>query len=389
MTHLDPTTLSPRQLEDLAPHDLHQLSLRAAGTLTRYRLLLGRCLLALHRSQNYLQFGCSSAIHYATSTLGMRADSARQLRRLAFCLESLPLLTQHAQNGTLSWAKLREVARVATPDSEAFWIEACQNHTYQEVERLVAHTHAQDPKNRSHHSELRIQASADAMALLERAMQSLSQEAGRILSPGEALEYLAAEYLSRRPLDTAALEAARHQAQQDRLAQQRQTQALAENAERSARNIAPWNALRAAQVDSHGELQILQRDKPHWNNPRARHLTPKQRVHILRRDGYRCQCPGCPNQLYLEVHHLTYYCQQGTTTPDNLITLCASCHRNLHNGHLHIQGSAPENLTFLDGQGRNLGQQHRLEVAEWLDWFLGWPGSQDDSHRARALQLTG
>ncbi len=45
---------------------------------------------------------------------------------------------------------------------------------------------------RSHQSELRIQASADAMALLERAMQSLSQEASRILSPGEALEYLAA-----------------------------------------------------------------------------------------------------------------------------------------------------------------------------------------------------
>ena len=342
MTNLDPTTLTPRQLEDLGPHDIHQLSLRAVNTLTRYRLLLGRCLLAMHRSQNYLQFGCSSAIHYATSTLGMRADSARQLRRLAFCLESLPLLTQHAQNGTISWAKLREVARVATPDSEAFWIEICQNHSYQEVERLVAH--AQEPKNRSHHSELRIQASAEAMALLERAMQSLSQEAGRILSPGEALEYLAAEYLSRRPLDTAALEAARHQAQQDQLAQQRQTQALAENAERSARNIAPWNALRAAQVASHGELQIVQKDKPHWNNPRARHLTPKQRIHILRRDGYRCQCPGCPNQLYLHVHHLTYYCQRGTTTPDN--------------------------LTFLDGQGRNLGQQQQLEVAEWLDWDL-------------------
>jgi 5-methylcytosine-specific restriction endonuclease McrA len=334
---------------------------------------LGRCLLALHRSQDYLQFGCSNAIHYATSVLGMRADSARQLRRLAFYPESLPQLTQHAQNGTLSWAKLREVAHVATPNSEAFWIEACQNHSY--------------------HSELRIQASADAMALLERAMQSLSQEAGRILAPGESLEYLAAEYLSRRPLDTAALEAARHQAQQDRLAQQRQTEALAELAERSARNIAPWNALRAAQITSHGEVHLVQKDKPHWTNPRARHLTPKQRIHILRRDGYRCQCPGCPNQLYLHVHHLTYYCQNGTTTPDNLITLCASCHRNLHNGHLRIYGSAPDNLTFLDGQGRNLGQQHQLEVAEWLDWFLGWPGSQDDSHRARAqgrpLQLTG
>ena len=120
------------------PHHLHRPdgSRTSAGTAfsssgsgtnwTRYCLLLGRCLLAMHRSQSYLQFGCSSAIHYATSVLGMRADTARQLRRLAFCLESLPLLTQHAQDGSLSWAKHREVARVATPDSEAFWIEVCQ-----------------------------------------------------------------------------------------------------------------------------------------------------------------------------------------------------------------------------------------------------------------------
>ncbi len=84
MTKLDPTTLSPRQLEDLGPHAVHQLALRATNTLTRYRLLLGRCLLALHRSQDYLQFGCSNAVHYATSVLGMRPESARQLRRLAF-----------------------------------------------------------------------------------------------------------------------------------------------------------------------------------------------------------------------------------------------------------------------------------------------------------------
>ena len=35
MTKLDPTTLSPRQLEDLGPHALHQLALRASNTLAR------------------------------------------------------------------------------------------------------------------------------------------------------------------------------------------------------------------------------------------------------------------------------------------------------------------------------------------------------------------
>ena len=30
MTNLDPTTLSPRQLEELGPHDVHQLALRAS-----------------------------------------------------------------------------------------------------------------------------------------------------------------------------------------------------------------------------------------------------------------------------------------------------------------------------------------------------------------------
>ena len=91
-----------------------------------------------------------------------------------------PSLCSPSTPRPVGWAKLCEVARVATPDSEAFWTEAWQNHSYQEIERLVAH--ARDPQNRSNQNERRIQASADAMARLERARQSLSQEAGCILS---------------------------------------------------------------------------------------------------------------------------------------------------------------------------------------------------------------
>lgn len=384
MNTIDPTTLSVAQLQALGTHAVHQLSLRAAGTLVRYRLMLGRCLLALQRSHDYGQFGCSSAIHYASAILGLRPETARQLRCIALKLEGLPQLTHHAQAGTLSWAKLREVVRVASVDTEAFWIEACQNHSYREIERLVRHCRP-EMSGGSHESELKIRASAEAMAILERAMQSLSQEAGRPLSPGEALEYLAAEYLARRPLDEEALQAARLRAQQDQQAARQRDQALLEQAQRSARNVAPWVAAEAEACAHNPEVAVVKRVRPHWNNPRARCLTPAQRTQVLRRDGYRCQCPGCPNRLFLHVHHIIYYCQQGATHPDNLVTLCSSCHRNVHQGHLRIEGQSPGQLTFRDAHGRSLTRQHRLEVAEWLDWFVGWSGGEQESHRALTL----
>jgi 5-methylcytosine-specific restriction endonuclease McrA len=52
------------------------------------------------------------------------------------------------------------------------------------------------------------------------------------------------------------------------------------------------------------------------------------RQHVLARDGWRCQACGAMRNL--EVHHQQFRSQSGEDTKDNLITLCAGCHTQIH-----------------------------------------------------------
>jgi|SRR5215471_3251223 len=47
---------------------------------------------------------------------------------------------------------------------------------------------------------------------------------------------------------------------------------------------------------------------------------------ILDRDGWRCQV--CGSRSNLEVHHMQFRSRSGDDAEQNLITLCATCHRN-------------------------------------------------------------
>ncbi|MCA9796959.1 MAG: HNH endonuclease, partial [Candidatus Eremiobacteraeota bacterium] len=104
-------------------------------------------------------------------------------------------------------------------------------------------------------------------------------------------------------------------------------------------------------------------------NPSTRQATPAQRRAVLRRDGYRCSCPGCPNRLWLDVHHVVFYCRGGPTVPENLIVVCSRCHKNIHKGILRVSGVAPHALVWRDRRGREL---ERLRDSGVLKWLVDW-----------------
>jgi 5-methylcytosine-specific restriction endonuclease McrA len=66
-------------------------------------------------------------------------------------------------------------------------------------------------------------------------------------------------------------------------------------------------------------------------NPRLR-LDPdsyrKLHEQVLERDGWRCQV--CGSMQNLQVHHLKFRSQSGDDVEQNLITLCAECHEQMH-----------------------------------------------------------
>ena len=126
------------------------------------------------------------------------------------------------------------------------------------------------------------------------------------------------------------------------------------------------------------ELSLVQRAAtPHWMNPRlrfnpqARGLTSAQRQEVMRRDAYRCSTPGCPNHLWLDVHHIVFYCQGGATVPANLLLVCSRCHKHLHEVRLAVAGTAPGALAWTSLLGGTLPTWRGLDG--WLGLILPRP----------------
>jgi 5-methylcytosine-specific restriction endonuclease McrA len=52
------------------------------------------------------------------------------------------------------------------------------------------------------------------------------------------------------------------------------------------------------------------------------------RQQVLRRDGWQCQ--SCGKMSNLEVHHKQFRSHSGHDSNENLITLCTTCHADVH-----------------------------------------------------------
>ena len=61
------------------------------------------------------------------------------------------------------------------------------------------------------------------------------------------------------------------------------------------------------------------------------------REYVLYRDNHICQaCNGKSKDKILNVHHVTPRADGGTNRPDNLITLCETCHKAYHKGKIKL-----------------------------------------------------
>jgi hypothetical protein len=64
-------------------------------------------------------------------------------------------------------------------------------------------------------------------------------------------------------------------------------------------------------------------------------IPPRLRREVLRRDRFRCQAAGCGRTRFLEVHHRVMRSRGGPDALDNMLVVCAPCHRALHHAESH------------------------------------------------------
>lgn len=72
------------------------------------------------------------------------------------------------------------------------------------------------------------------------------------------------------------------------------------------------------------------------------------REYVLFRDGHQCQCcKGKSKDKILNVHHIESR-KIGGDAPNNLITLCETCHTNYHKGGIKLPAKIKRGMSFRD-----------------------------------------
>ena len=72
------------------------------------------------------------------------------------------------------------------------------------------------------------------------------------------------------------------------------------------------------------------------------------REYVLFRDNHTCQCcKGKSKDKILNVHHIESR-KTGGNSPNNLITLCETCHKGYHNGTVELPKTIKRGMSFKD-----------------------------------------
>jgi hypothetical protein len=89
---------------------------------------------------------------------------------------------------------------------------------------------------------------------------------------------------------------------------------------------------------------------------RTQRIVPRRTRRLVEHRDGGCRVPGCDSTLWVEVHHITHWEDNGETVTENLICLCSHHHRQHHQDLLGITGDAdaPDGVTFTTATGRIL-----------------------------------
>jgi hypothetical protein len=361
-----------------APHFVPSLSAYAVDAVlrrnerraARARLLAAEYLLDLAERRLFRQLGYSSVMHYGTHALGLSPRDVWDRLRVARALRELPAVAAALREGRLSWSKVREVIRVATPATEQDWITRAERLSCRELEAAVAAENPAEPKPAEatrlacrfvdeRTVRVTVELTPEQFALLDQAIGTIRKELGTE-DAADAIELIARAYLARVGEERPELRqrVVVHRCRECRQ-EWRETSKGRVPAQASARE--PTDVV---EVDDPEEERELDRTSHVGSShvgsraaatPSMSRYIPRSVVNKVRwRDEGRCQVPGCLNGRWSQLHHIRFFSRGGGHRTRNLLTLCTQHHHQLHDGHLVLRAGDAEGHRFTDSRGRRL-----------------------------------
>jgi hypothetical protein len=320
------------------------------------RLLAAEYLLDLAERRLFRELGYSSVMHYGTHAVGLSPQAVWDRLRVARALRELPAVRDALRDGRLSWSKVREVIRVATPATEHEWVARAERLSCRELEAAAAAQTPDDgqaPASRyacrfvnERTVRVTVDLTPEQFALLDQAIGAIRQQLGTE-DAADALELIARAYLARvgEELPTLRQQIVVHRCRQCRQ-EWRETSKGQVPARASGREPTV-----VVEVDDPEEERQLHRSF-HVKSRRSRYVPRGVQRNVRWRDERRCQVPGCLNGRWTQLHHIKFFARGGRQRTRNLLTLCTQHHRQLHDGHLVLQAGDAEQHRFWDRHGR-------------------------------------
>jgi 5-methylcytosine-specific restriction endonuclease McrA len=327
--------------------------------------------------------GFRSCAHWLNWRVGLDMGAARERVRVARALETLPRLAGALANGELSYAKVRALTRVATPETEERLLAVGRAGTAEHVERIVRgwrrvdrQAEAQESAHQHAGRALHVREDDDGTFVVRG---RLTPEVGVLL-----LRALAAarETLYRQAHAAPASEVAAEPAQEPPTMAQQQADALALLAETALHHgLDPGAPGERYQVVVHVDAAVLAdpeqagqsvlEDGPRVSAGTSRRLACDASRVVMRHDddgrlvevGARtrtippalrralqhrdrgCRFPGCGVRVG-EGHHVRHWAAGGPTTLSNLALLCRRHHRAVHEEGYGVERQDDSALRF-------------------------------------------
>ncbi|MEW6471251.1 MAG: DUF222 domain-containing protein [Actinomycetota bacterium] len=324
----------------------------------RWLLLIGE----FDRRRAWEAWECHNCAHYLDWICGIDRRTAREHVRVARALPDLPVTRAAFAAGDLSYAKVRAITRIATPDNEATLVDWARHSTASQLERMVRgyrsalrNDDLQDVNDRHADRYARWQWEDDGSLVISA---RLDPEAGaQFIAAVEAM-MKAEQGGSAEP--PATLQECPDARRADAFV------ALAESA--MAAGMAEGLVRQVPEVVVHVDVSVLTDDDPSGccqlddgpalapetarrlacdaklvtiiedadGNPLnvgRRHRRPPSALRraLAARDGC-CQFPGCGSRRHLHAHHIRHWTRGGETVLGNVILLCSKHHRAVHEG---------------------------------------------------------
>ena len=315
--------------------------------------LEGPALLRALRAGVHRHLGLGSFAEYVERLFGYSRRTLDDKLRTAEALEELPELTRSLRESTLSWSAVRELARVATPETEREWLNATRGRTVHEVERLVSGKRrgarpGDEVEASARRHTLHFEVSAETFATFREAIRALRQKSDAPLDDDSALLLMAREVLGG-PGD---------EGKSSYQVAVNICERCGAGSQDAAGEVIPLDAAIVAMA--HCDAQHVRRIGHHRTHVGAsaratQSIPPAIRRQVMRRDHGRCVVPGCRHATFVDVHHIETRADGGGHIEDNLIVLCTAHHRALHNGQLDIRGRVSQSLIFRRSDGGRYG----------------------------------